>query len=183
VTERVLFRERQHFRQIWLWLLLLAIALISWLGAVQQVILGMPFGTNPGPDWMVVLIALIFGTAFPLFFAVLALQVEVRGDGLHYRFFPFHLRYRRIGWNEMSAYAPVSYSPLSTYGGWGIWWGAGGKAYNVAGNLGVRFCLADGRKILFGSADPSGFAEAVYMASGIGADPSGVCDNAHRPPV
>jgi len=91
VTERVLFRERQHFRQIWLWLLLLAIALISWWGAVQQVILGIPFGTNPGPDWMVVLIALIFGTTFPLFFAVLALQVEVRGDGLHYRFFPFHL--------------------------------------------------------------------------------------------
>jgi hypothetical protein len=183
VTEGVLFREQQHFRQIWLWLLLLAIALISWLGAVQQVVLGMPFGANPGPDRMVVLIALVFGTAFPLFFVVLALQVEVRGDGLHYRFFPFHLRYRRIGWNEMSAYAPVSYSPLSTYGGWGIRWGAGGKAYNVAGNQGVRFCLADGRKILFGSADPSGFAEAVYMASGIGADPSGVCDNTHRPPV
>lgn len=132
---------------------------------------------------MVVLIALVFGTAFPLFFAVLALQVEVQGDGLYYRFFPFHLRYRRIGWSDMSAYAPVSYRPLSTYRGWGIRWGAGGgKAYNIAGNLGVRFGLADGRKVLFGSADPSGFAEAVHMASGIGADLSGVCDNAHRCP-
>jgi hypothetical protein len=164
-----------------LWLILLGLAALSWCGAVQQVVLGMPFGTNPGPDWMVALIALVFGTAFPLFFAVLTLETQVRGDGLYYRFFPFQIRYRRIGWKEVAAYAPVSYSPLQSYGGWGIRWGAGGKAYNVSGNQGVRFCLSNGQKILFGSGDPAGLTGAVRTASGMRADPSGACDGSHRP--
>jgi len=176
------YHEVQRFRQVWLWMLLLAVAVIAWWSAVQQLIFGIPFGTNPGPDWMAALIALVFGAAFPLFFALLALELEVRGDGLYYRFFPLHIGYRRIGWEEVAAYAPVSYHPLRSYGGWGIRWGAGGKAYSVSGNAGVRFCLADGRKILFGSADPAGLAGAVRMASGMRADPSGACDGSHRPP-
>ena len=45
-----LFHEVQHFRQLWLWALLLAIAALSIWGTVQQLLLGIPFGNNPAPD-------------------------------------------------------------------------------------------------------------------------------------
>jgi len=46
---------------------------------------------------------------------------------------------------------PVTYSPLKDYGGWGIRYGAKGKAYNVSGNQGVVITLETGQSILIGS--------------------------------
>lgn len=158
----VIFRERQHFTQPWLWAVLFLIAGVAWWGAVQQLYLGIPFGNRPAPDWAMAVIVLLFGTLFPLFFAVLTLAVEVRDGRIAYRYFPFHLAFRVIPAEEVERVEACTYRPLMEFGGWGIRWGAEGwRAYTTGGDRGVRVYLRDGRKILFGSRDPEGFVAAV----------------------
>ncbi len=98
------FTEVQRFRQPLLWLFLLAIAAFFLYAVISQVVFGIPFGTRPASDGLLVVIWLVFGIGFPFFFARLALTVEVRSDGLYYRFFPLHLSFRRIAWGEVEGF-------------------------------------------------------------------------------
>ena len=61
------FLEVQRFRQWWMLVLLAGIFLASAWAAVQQVILGVPWGDNPAPDGWVVIIAAVFGVGLPAF--------------------------------------------------------------------------------------------------------------------
>jgi hypothetical protein len=160
----VLFREVQYFRQPWLWLLVLGVSAVTLYGMVQQIFLSKPFGNNPASDAVLIVIVVVFGFCFPLLFYLLNLKTEVRGDGLYYRFFPFHLSVQRIPLEDLKSFEARTYSPLREYGGWGIRWGSGGKAYNVAGNRGVQVELASGQRIMIGSRRAQEFADALALA-------------------
>ena len=54
-----------------------------------------------------------------------------------------------------------TYSPITEYGGWGIKWGSGGKAYNVSGNRGVQQEFTDGKRLLIGSQKPEQLDSAI----------------------
>jgi len=133
---------------------------------VQQLLLGKPFGSNPAPDLALVIIGIIFGFGFPIFFFFLNLTTEVRKGGLYYRFSPFHLSFRRIALEDLTSYEAQTYSPVKDYGGWGIRYGRGGAAYNVSGNRGVQLEFANGKRILIGSQRPEELAEAIRRALG-----------------
>jgi hypothetical protein len=160
------YREVQRFRQLWLWLLIAAISGVSIWSFVQQIILGKPFGQNPAPDVSVVIIAAIFGLGCPILFYAINLTTEVRSDGLYYRFSPFHWSFRRIPTESLSNYEVQTYRPIRDYGGWGIRYGHGSKAYNVSGNRGVMLELSDGQKLLIGSEKPEDLANAIGLAMG-----------------
>jgi hypothetical protein len=160
------YREVQRFRQLWLWLLVAGICGLSIWSFVQQLIMDKPFGQNPAPDVVVVVIAAIFGLGFPVLFYSINLTTEVRSDGLYVRFFPFHLKFRRILAGSLNRYEVQTYRPIRDYGGWGIRYGRGGKAYNVSGNRGVMLELSDGQKLLIGSQKPEELANAISLALG-----------------
>ena len=160
----LLYREVQHFRQVWLWLLLLCLAGVAIYAVVEQLILDKPFGSNPASDTVLIIIVVIFGFGFPIFFYFMNLTTEVRSDGLYYRFFPFHLSFHKIPLEDLKTYEVRTYSALREYGGWGIRWGLNGKAYNVGGNRGVQLELSNGELILIGSRKPDEFAEALALA-------------------
>ncbi len=162
----VLFREVQHFRQLWLWFIVLSISGTSMYSVVEQLILGRPFGNNPAPDVLVLVIGVVFGLALPTLFYAMNLTTEVRSDGLYYRLSPFHWSFQRIGASDIRNYESVLYRPLRNYGGWGIRYGPSGKAYNVSGNRGVRVELMDGRRILIGSQEPEQLAAALRQVAG-----------------
>lgn len=161
-----LFREVQRFRQVWLWALLLAIAALGIWGAVQQLLLGIPFGNNPAPDGAMIPLAIVLGVGFPAGFYFMNLTTEVRPDGIYYRFLPFHLRFRRIAFDDIAEYEVRSYSAIKDYGGWGIRYGRKGRAYNVSGNRGLWLKTFDGGSILFGSQHPEEFAAAIKQGRG-----------------
>jgi len=163
-NDRPLFRETQHLRQLWLWVLLLGIALIGVWGFVQQILLGRPFGNNPAGDVELIIIAVLVSLFMPYLFYRMNLTTEVRADGIYYRFFPLHLSFHRVPLEDIISSEAVTYHPLREYGGWGIRWGNGGKAYNVSGNRGVRLELSRGSHLLFGSKRPEEFAEAIHRA-------------------
>jgi hypothetical protein len=161
-----LYRETQHFRQLWLWVLVLFISLLSLYGLVQQLFLGTPLGNNPAPDTVLVIIAVVFGLMLPVFLYKTNLTTEVHSDGLYIRFFPFHLSFHRIALEDIKEFEARTYRPLRDYGGWGIRYGRQGKAYNVSGNRGVQLVLSDGKQLLIGSQKPDELAEALSLALG-----------------
>ncbi|MFH1650979.1 MAG: DUF6141 family protein [Chloroflexota bacterium] len=162
--DRPFYREVQHFRQPWLWGLILGIALVGIWSFVQQIMLGRPFGNNPAGDLELIIITVLVSLVMPYVFYRMNLTTEVRADGIYYRFFPLHLSFQRIALEDIIASEAVTYRPLREYGGWGIRYGRGGKAYNVSGNRGVRLELSRGSHLLFGSRRPEEFAEAVRKA-------------------
>jgi len=159
-----LYREVQYFRQPWLWILVLSVSVIAIWGMVQQLFLGQPFGNNPAPDAALIVIMIIFGFGFPYICYKMNLTTEVRSDGIYYRFFPFHLSFHKIKFEDLGKYEVRTYNALKDYGGWGIRYGRSCKAYNVSGNRGVQLEFSNGNRLLFGSLKPEEFTEAVNSA-------------------
>ena len=119
----IIFREVQKFRQPWIWVILLSITALMLYFIVMQVALGEPVGNNPAADWLLIILVIVFGLGFPVFFYFLNLTVEVRSDGLYYRYFPLQLSFKKITYDSMLKCEVRSYSALKEYGGWGIRYG------------------------------------------------------------
>lgn len=156
----VLFSEVQRFKQLWIWLIIYGTAALCWLGFIQQIILGKPFGTNPGPDWVMWLIWLLMGIAFPVFFHSISLTVKVREDHIEIRYRP--MTTRRISAGEITDFEARSYKPVKEYGGWGIKGYSRKKmAYNISGREGVELGLLTGDRVMIGSNRPQELAAAI----------------------
>lgn len=160
-TSYSIFTEVQRFRQWWVWLLVLLVAGVSWYGFIQQIVLNKPFGNNPAPDPVMIMIWVIFGLFFPALFYSLKLVTEVRYDSLYVRFFPLQFHSHKISYGEIKNYEIRTYSALKEYGGYGIRYGTKGKAYNVYGNRGIQFEFLDGKRLLIGSQRPEELIQAL----------------------
>ena len=145
------FQEVQYFRQPWFLTSTLGISALAWIAFVSQILLGVPFGNNPGPDDLVWFTLVMFGIIFPAFLLSIHLSVEVRSDAIWLRFFPIHLRYHQIPRSSIMSHEVITYRPLNDYGGWGIKWGERGKVYNVSGVSGVTLHLRGGEDVTIGS--------------------------------
>jgi hypothetical protein len=83
---------------------------------------------------------LLLGILFPLLFFLVTFTIEVRTDGVYFRFFPFHIRYKKIPFKSIAYYYPVNYCTISRFGGIGIRFNSRGeKIYNLGGNKGVEY--------------------------------------------
>ena len=160
--ESIRFREEQRFYQLWVWIIIAFITVLAWYFFVVQLIFGEQLGNNPAPDWVVLIIWLIFGIIFPLWFILMKLEIVVTDSGLSFRFFPMHPKWRTIPFPDIVTAEAVTYHPLREFGGWGIRFGwHGGMAYNVRGDRGVRITLNNGKKILLGSQHAEELAQAL----------------------
>ena len=160
---RVHFEERQHFRQRWIWALLLLVAGLAWWALVQQIVLGQPFGSNPGPDWLVWLMWLLIGLGLPALFAWAQLRVTVTDESVLIRYVPFTRR--AIPLAVILGANAREYDAIREYGGWGIkGWSRDKRAYNVSGSQGVELFLRDGRSVMLGSQRAEELAGAIMAA-------------------
>jgi hypothetical protein len=160
------FCEVQQFRQTWVWVLVLPISLflivLFGYGMVKQLIFGHPWGSKPMSDTALAIIGplwVLFAVGLAYLFYSMKLVTEVRSDGLYIRFFP--LTHQRITFEDITRYEVRTYNPIREFGGWGIRYRRGGKAYNVSGNRGVQLELANGKRLLIGSQRPEELAQAI----------------------
>nr|WP_321498781.1 DUF6141 family protein [uncultured Methanolobus sp.] len=153
-ADSIIYREVQKFRQIWLLVLLLLTAGLTWYGAIEQLVYGHPFGTNPASDEGMIAILAGMGIIFPIFMLSLRLEVVVRNSGLYVKFFPLHLSFRHFPFNEIISAEVISYRPLRDYGGWGIRYGRNSKAYSISGNKGLMLEFRNGKRLMLGSQEP-----------------------------
>ncbi|MGC6428122.1 MAG: hypothetical protein ACON4Y_06710 [Flavobacteriales bacterium] len=158
------FKETQFFRQKWLWIVILFFPAFSAYGIYEQIILGNIIGEKPLSDQGLIIFSIVVGIGLPLAFWNLKLNTRVSNKGLHYQFFPIHLRERTIPFDDIQSFKARTYSPMKEFGGWGIRFGFETKAYNVSGDKGLQLVLKNERKVLFGSQDHKAFEKAMKTA-------------------
>jgi hypothetical protein len=167
-NQRGSFYEVQGFRNTWVLALVLPISLflivLFGYGMIKQLILGHPWGSRPLSDTALAIIGplfILFGIGLTCLFYSCQLITEVREDGLYVRFFP--LTHHRIPFEDIAHFEVRTYSPIREFGGWGIRYGKGGKAYNVSGNRGVQLELSNGKRLLIGSGPAEELARAIEI--------------------
>ena len=163
----LIYSERQRFRPqdgpllIVLWLVVLTGPVFFLWALFEQIVMNSPVGNNPVNDFVLIILALIFGIGFPLFMYTISLDTQVRESGVFIRFWPFHRKWVMFGFDSIQKAEASIYSPLKDYGGWGIRYGSKGKAYNVSGNKGVLLTLKDGKNVLIGSKNHEVLCSAI----------------------
>lgn len=164
------YTETQKFNQPWIRILILLatipLSLVLVYGLYQQVILGIPFGDKPAPNFILIVITvfiLLLTVVLNGLFLTLRLIMEVTEEGLFFRFPPLIRQTKVIRKEDILEYSIRKYSPIKEYGGWGIRWGGGrkGTAYNVKGNVGLQLTLGNGKNILFGTQRPEALIAAI----------------------
>ncbi len=162
-----LFHEEQRFTQWWIRLLVVAVTLLVWWAFIQQILLGKPAGTNPGPDWFLWIIMVVLGVGFPLFMFTLKLETRVYPGRVDLRF--AYLIRRRISMKSIVSFRAREYRPLMEFGGWGVRWVPGkGVAFNTGGNKGVEVNLDDGKMVMIGSQEEMKLEQAIRQAKDSG---------------
>jgi hypothetical protein len=152
------FTETQKFNQMWVWLVLIAATLIPLItlgaGVYQQLIKGISFGDKPMSDNGLIfafLSVLIFTGGIIVFMARVKLTTVINKNGISIAFFPLLLKEKTIKWTDIESFQVMKYKPIVDYGGWGYRLGKGGKAYNVAGNMGLKLKFKSGKHLLIGT--------------------------------
>lgn len=165
MATQIFFSEKQRFRQIWLWVVLLSLDAFSFYAFYNQVINKHQFGNRPMSN-NDLLFALVLLVVLTLLFFVLRLDTEINSDGIYVRFYPFQQTFKKYTWNEMQAAFVRQYNPIGDYGGRGIRFGflGKGRAYNISGNKGIQIIFNDNRKLLIGTLKPEEASEALKKA-------------------
>lgn len=151
MENKILFAERQKFKQWWLWLLLLGINGMFLFGIFKKTI-----GSKVSADNAILNNPLIIGFVVILLvtilFLVIKLETIVKEDGIYVRFFPFQIAYRKYVWEKIDKAFVREYSPIGEYGGWGFRYGTGnGKALNISGNKGLQLIFTNNTRLLIGT--------------------------------
>lgn len=166
MKSRTVYREVQRPGQLWIWLIVAGIAVLMWIGFVQQIILGKPFGDKPMPDGMLIVGWFVFGVIFPMvMFGFVKLIVEIRDagadSGIYVKFMPFHLQFRTFLLREMTRCEQITYNAAQRFGGWGIRINLKGEtAYNMHGNQGIELEV-NGKTVVIGTQRPDAFKRAM----------------------
>ena len=149
----VLFHEKQRFTQWWVWALLIGVNAVTIYGIIQQIVFKIPYGNNPSPDAVLLLVSLIpMGIAVLIY--TLCLETQLTDESITIKFYPL-VRSKTIQLKELQKVYVRQYAPLREFGGWGYRVSLNGTAYNVRGNQGLQLELKNGKKILIGTQKPT----------------------------
>ena len=134
---------------------------LGWWAFVQQILLGRPWGDDPGPDWGVWGMWVVLGVLLPVFILRVRLVVTVDDKDVVIRFAPVWTR--RVARADIASCEVRDVRPVLQYGGWGIRYGgrARGWAYTIRGSEGVFLELRDGKRLLIGSDEPRALLRAL----------------------
>ncbi len=172
--KNVLFTERQHFRQWWLWVILLGADLALFLGVYAHLTGTHAVGTDTTSDTVVLALVAVLTLLTTGLFAYLRLDTLIEADAVQVRFFPFHLTFRRYAWADIGKAYVRTYNPIGEYGGWGLRMGIAGRgnALNVAGNTGLQLEFTNGKKLLIGTQNPEELTRVLQKISVPGNTPT-----------
>ncbi|MEO8853771.1 MAG: DUF6141 family protein [Ginsengibacter sp.] len=160
MDNEILFSETQRFKQWWLWIFLIGWDAFIFYGVSKQIINGHPFGNKPASN-RELLIILGISLLTTILFLVIRLDTQIRKDGVYVKFFPLHLKFRHFSWDQLSKCYVRKYSPMAEYGGWGLRFGFGGKAYNISGNQGLQLEFINKKTLLIGTQKPEELNNAL----------------------
>ena len=162
MAAKILFSEKQRFKQWWIWLILLAVIFIPIFGLYHEMQKPEPFA-DPAVNTGLIL-SLIITIPVTALFLFMKLETQINEDGIAVKFIPLHSKFRQFNWNEIEQISVRKYIPLGEFGGWGLRYGLQGKAYNIAGNQGIQIIFKNGKRLLVGTQKPEEAALALKQA-------------------
>jgi hypothetical protein len=155
--KRTLFKEIQHFRQTWLWGLLLGIFIFPFWEIISDL-----DNTNENLTNFFGWIFIGAMSLFLWFFYKIKLTTIITEQDISIWFNFFHSKPKIIAWNEIQKAEIITYNPIMDYGGWGIRCGGlNSVAYNVSGNQGLQLYLKNDQKILIGTQKPEELRNSI----------------------
>lgn len=145
------FKEEQRFNQLWL-IILMIISLLIPVGIILGTYIKDPSSFSNAE--LVLFIGLLVLVSTFIFLFKLSTRIDEKG--IHYKFFPFHLKFITITWISINKAYVRNYDAISEYGGWGfkggkLWKKSNGRAINVSGDIGIQLELKNGKKLLIGT--------------------------------
>lgn len=146
VSEVPAFTEEQRFAP---WISVLVVV----TGIQVPVVLGVVMGVRGA------LLGIVLALAPLGLFVPARLTTTVTADSLSIRFFPFHLRARRIPFSAIESVERVQLSASSH----GVGWTREGWRYTAAGTDGVRI-RRDGRDLFVGTQRPGELVRALQRS-------------------
>ena len=132
IHQKTIFYEKQQFRQVWIWIMLIIMLLILLIPIISGI-----FGV------FLNLILFICGFCFIWLFYSMKLITKIKINGIQITFTPFTDFI--IPFNEIKKYKIREYRPILEYGGWGIRFNTSGKAYTVSGKTGLQIEISNGK--------------------------------------
>lgn len=152
------FIEKQRFMKYWWWVALTPCIFVFVIPFIVQSKNPSAFGS---PEMWIGPVIII--TVFALLFS-LTLSSRISSDGIEFKFNIFQFKPRKIAWNEVRTIELGKYNALAEYGGWGYrkGWKKKKVAYNVAGDVGLKIVLNDGREIMLGTQEERKMQEYLY---------------------
>lgn len=147
------YDETQKMKTWWVFLICLLILGFAIWSFVCQIIIDEPWGSKPGPDWLIYAMLGLSVLLNVLAFTT-RLILQINEQGICIRYFPFSRK--NFNWSDIQEYNFVKYNPITDYGGWGVRynWKQKGIAYTVAGHYGISLSLKNGKKVLIGTRNP-----------------------------
>jgi hypothetical protein len=138
------FYEKQKFNQWWIKLSIFIPFVIVFWGVIT--------GKTQAENGSSMLVAAVVLGFISVLFYFANLETKIDTDGITIRFFPFQRVYYYVRWEEIESANVRTYKPIREYGGWGLRYSfTHGKAYNVAGTVGLQLVLKSGKKFLIGT--------------------------------
>lgn len=140
------YHEEQRFTQWWLWVMLIGMTFIPIVGIYRQIILGIPFGDNPMPDFgLFIFLAVMIGML--VFFRSIRLITDIDDESVRMQFIPFFVK-KSLKWADIKSIEVVRYG----FVGYGIRLGSKyGIVYNTNGRDGIAIVTNKGRKFVIGT--------------------------------
>ncbi len=153
----MLYQESQRFTQWWLWLFLIAIGILPFIGFYHD----WNQGQNPFLNIELLLFALCTWGLVCLFF-ILKLKTTISHTHIHIRFVPFLTK--NIPLHHIKSARILNYGFV---GGWGIRYSTThGTVYNTSGKIGLALVLRDNSKLVIGTQCPKELQQ-IIMAIGL----------------
>jgi len=163
----LLFRERQQFRQWWIWFVLfpLALFLIGLFAHVmtKQLLLGTPVGDKPLSDIVLLLVGVVtIFVALGLIVVVYraSLTILVDGEGVQINFSPI-VRRQLVRYEDMVSCRKCVLPSARLRGGGGLTVDGARRMLTVGGTTGVELFLLDGETLLLSSKRPQELVHAI----------------------
>ena len=101
------------------------------------------------------------GFCLPIILFCSELRYGINDTGFYYQYFPFQFRERVIPVEEINSFEAVTYDPVKDYGGFGIRYWKGGRAFTTSGDKGVKINFGNDQTILFGTQKPEELRSAL----------------------
>ena len=145
------FVEQQRFTQTWLIVLILISAIMPLVLVFNEY-----YANKESFSFAEMILVIGLVLVAPCIIFVFKLYTRIDEVGIHYKFFPIHLKYKTIKWNEVAVAYVRKYDAISEFGGWGLkggwlWKASKGTAINVSGDIGIQLELKNGKKLLIGT--------------------------------